>query len=151
VADNYLSREQALAFLGPLLLGEANEAQTRISTAAAEALCDICPEEAQMDLIDQAYKKGLINPCFIDRPAFKEALAQGESQCLQALKEKMRGLAPENFHGWFSSWACFGQGTGPLGPLSASHSRNRSSPQRAKAKSKRKAAQNARKKNRRRG
>ena len=150
-----LSRREAMDFLAGLFGGSEAEGSSHFWDEAAICILDLYPEE-KMDIITDAYERGLIWHGFIGIQAFEDALAQDKESFLQERKYYLEMDFPDDFHEYMSWWACFDESDADVSEIG----RNGFSDERStielkkkgskKNKAKRKQAKASRKKNRRR-
>jgi hypothetical protein len=127
-----------------------------------------------MEVIESAYKKGIINPFMVRLEEFQENLELGLEPALQKLRAEYKRRVSDDVHGYLEGWACFrrdergidkdtfdraGPGSSPLearigpdwDPGDTSSPQSRTPKQAHKDKKKtRKMAQSSRRKNRKR-
>jgi hypothetical protein len=154
VAEEMVSREETLAFLGSLFTGaEDDDPDSEFWSFVAYAILSLYPEEL-MPTIKQAFEDELIDPFYVGLEEFTQALQAGETRTLQNLQEEVRRRSPEDLHKYMSWWAMFeaekgippGWGAFPSSPPSPVKTTQKAA---AKKKKKRKMAKASKKKNRR--
>ncbi len=150
VADGLASRSEVIGFLGGLFTGSEADIGSDFWNKAASCVCDLYPEE-HMDVIEDAYERGLIRPFYIQFHEFEEALKYGPEQCLERVRSKVRERSIDDVHRYMSWWACFREKEGE--PARSYRSdlplqKPKKSKERQKKKRKRKKARASRKRNR---
>jgi hypothetical protein len=107
VIEGFVSREEALTFLGTLLAeGENNDPDSLFYDEVAVAIYKLYPGE-YMDVIEAAYKRGLIEDDFIPLEDFQKALEKGKDACLQETKQEISERVLTDMHDSMAWWYCF--------------------------------------------
>ena len=109
VADEVISREEVLAFLGTLFTGEETNPSSNFWGFIASDICDLCPDEHTFEIIKKAYDDGLILSDIVGYEEFEESMELGVDTCLNRNKQNMQQAIPEDIHDSMSWWACFEQ------------------------------------------
>lgn len=158
VIKGYVSRESVLELFGTLFTGEEADKISDFWGLMADSVCDLYPEKI-IDVIQQAYEDGLINPGLTPYSEFEEALELGKDECLEKLRVDLERNSFEDIHDSMSSWDCFNEKSdillpsfgmeNGLFPDNSGHPFSKSQKKRKKAKKKnRKQAKASKKKNR---
>lgn len=106
VVDGRLTREETLDFLTGFLKHQEAEPPSDFPSLIASTLYDLYPEE-YMEVIENAYKKGMIDPFMIRLEDFQENLELGLEPALQKLRAEYKRRISDDVHGYLESWACF--------------------------------------------
>jgi hypothetical protein len=107
VADELISREEVLAFLGTLFTGEETDPSSDFWGFVASDICDLCPDKHIFEIIKKAYDDGLINSGIVGYEEFEESMELGVDSCLAHNRQNMQKAIPEDIHDAMSWWACF--------------------------------------------
>ena len=98
VAENAISREEALAFLVGFLADDVNPGENYgIHFSLCECLMQLHPEE-HMDAIRQAHDHGIIDPDEYPIGDFEQAVANGRDACLHKLKDELARYTLDDLH-----------------------------------------------------
>ncbi len=150
--EGVVSREETLEFFGSLFTGaEDDNPDSAFWAMVANAVCELYPEPL-MPVIEQAFEQDLIDQAFIGPESFSEALAAGQEETLQNLRQEVQSRSLDDVHQAMAWWAMFEYKSEQEARANRAAPRpNRPSArqQKAKKKKKRKQAQAARKKSRR--
>lgn len=149
VTKGMTERDVVLAFLSSLFTGSEAEADSYFWGSVVCALCDLHPAEV-MEVIQQAFADGLIDPFSVTLEDVNRDLEQGREATLARLMGQVERSIPRDVHDYLSWFACFrersahfaGRGHGDTS-LKALENRKK------KSRTKNKQAKKARKKNRR--
>jgi hypothetical protein len=106
VVDGIAERKETLKFLTQLLTVKAKD-QLFFTSLAACSICDLCPDEETLKIIDKAYDDGLIYSGIVGHDEFIESMELGVDKCLSSVRQEMNSSMPTNFHKIMSGWACF--------------------------------------------
>ncbi len=106
VVDGRLTREETLDFLTGCLKHQEAELQSDFPSLIASTLYDLYPE-GYMEVIESAYKKGMIDPFMVRLEDFQENLELGLEPALQKLRAEYKRRVSDDVHGYLESWACF--------------------------------------------
>lgn len=106
VIEGYISREDALTFLGSLFTGNEADKNSDFWELLAITVRDLYPVEI-MDKIRQAVDEELIVENLINLEEIEKALETGKEQCLEKLKKDMQRNSLDDIHASMSHWACF--------------------------------------------
>ncbi|MBU0989911.1 MAG: DUF1186 family protein [Proteobacteria bacterium] len=150
-----LPRLEVMDFFAGLFGGSEAEDSSHFWDEAASCVHDLYPEEL-MEIITDAYDRGLIWPRYIGKESFEEALAQDKEAFLQERKSHLEMDFLDDFHEYMSWWAAFDEndndayeiGGDGLGAESSTIEQKKRGTKKKKAR--RKQAKSSRKKNRRR-
>lgn len=107
VADEIISREEVLAFLGTLFTGEEADPSSDFWGFVASDICDLCPDVHTFEIIKKAYDDGLIYSGIVGYEEFEESMVLGVDTCLAQNRQNMQQAIPEDIHDAMSWWACF--------------------------------------------
>ena len=143
VVEGTVPREEALSFLGGLLVESEAEVPGVFYDMIASCIQKLCPEEL-MDKIEAAYAKDFIDPGYIGLEDFRQALSRGKEKCLLDLRAEMEDRSLDDIHGSMSWWACFHERDEPMGIRSVESKASKSKNKRVR----RKISKSSRKKNR---
>jgi len=110
VAEGALSRDKTIGFISHLIKSEfdaINEIEDNIYIdAAASCICDLYPEK-EMETIELAYEKGLIDPGFIGIESFEQAIRDGKENTLKRCFDRLQKDLSRDIHSHMEWWACF--------------------------------------------
>jgi len=106
VADGMILREEVLALFRSLFTGNEADSDSSFWSFLANSVCDLYPE-GMMEVIEKAYRDGLISPWVIGIEDFERALRADKEQAFEQVRTKIRRKSPENVHDYMSWWACF--------------------------------------------
>jgi hypothetical protein len=106
VADGMVPREEVLTLFSSLFTGNEADSDSSFWSFLANSVCDLYPEE-MMEVIEKAYRDGLISPWIIRLESFERTLKTGKEQTFERVRTKIRRESPENVHDYMSWWACF--------------------------------------------
>ncbi|MBF0232340.1 MAG: DUF1186 domain-containing protein [Desulfamplus sp.] len=106
VIEGYISREDALTFLGSLFTKNEADKNSDFWELLAIIVCDLYPVEI-MDKIRKAVDEELIVENLISLEEIEQALETGKEQCLEKLKKDMQRNSLDDIHASMSHWACF--------------------------------------------
>jgi len=106
VADGMISHEDVLAFFGSLFTGNEADSDPSFWSFLANSVCDLYPE-GMMEVIEKAFRDGLISPRVIGIEDFERTLRAGKEQAIERVRTKIRRKSLENVHDYMSWWACF--------------------------------------------
>lgn len=106
VADGQLTREETLDFLTGFLKHQEAEPPSNFPGLIASILYDLYPD-GYMEVIESAYKKGMIDSFMIRLEEFQERLELGLEPALQQLRTEFKRRVSDDVHGYLEGWACF--------------------------------------------
>jgi hypothetical protein len=106
VVNGSISREEVLAFYRGILENRNSELQSDFFNELASCICGLYPQ-GLMDIIEECYEDGYIDPWYIEIDSFETALKAGEEKCLENIKRDAEYSMPEDIHSAMSWWACF--------------------------------------------
>lgn len=106
VVAGYVPRKKVLKLFGTLFTGDEAEDRSDFWGLIANLVCDLYPDE-NMEIINQAYKDGLIKPELIDHEDFDDALRMGKERCLEKLEKNLERNRIDDLHESMSWWSCF--------------------------------------------
>jgi hypothetical protein len=107
VAEGVVPREDIIALFGSLFTGTEADEESDFWSFLANAVCDLYPEEL-MDVIEDAYDRGLISEQIIGLESFEETLAAGgKAAAYQTLRQERKRRMPPDLHEHMSWWATY--------------------------------------------
>jgi hypothetical protein len=105
--EGVVSREETLEFFGSLFTGaEDDNPDSAFWAMVANAVYDLYPEPL-MPVIEQAFERDLIDQAFIGPESFSEALAAGQEETLQSLRQEVQSRSLDDLHQAMDWWAMF--------------------------------------------
>ncbi|MCP4407500.1 MAG: DUF1186 domain-containing protein [Gammaproteobacteria bacterium] len=125
VADGQLTRKETLDFLTGFLKHQETGPLSNFPGLIANTLYDLYPD-GYMEVIESAYKKGMIDSFMIRLEDFQERLDLGLESALQKLRADYKRRILDDVHGYLESWACFRRDERGIDIFD--HARSRSSP-----------------------
>ena len=121
VLSGIATRDEILEFFGTLFTGQEADDDSAFWDGLAYSVYQLYPEEL-MDIIDKAYRDGLISSMMIDFEEFERAIAVGKARTLERTREDMRRRLKRNIHDAMSWWACFELPSPPVDSSFSPHS-----------------------------
>lgn len=107
VAEGVVPREDVIALFGSLFTGTEADDESDFWSFLASAVWDLYPAEL-MDVIEDAYDRGLISEAIIGLDSFEEALdTDSKAAAYERIKEERKRYMPRDFHQRMSWWAMF--------------------------------------------
>ena len=106
VAEGAVSRDEALAFLGPLLGDKEAGRSSSFWDLLASTIYDLHPKE-MMDVIGFAFERNLISPWMTSPREFDEQMDRSVEDVLDDLRAEFERYTPDDFHKRMEWWACF--------------------------------------------
>lgn len=106
VVDERITREEALDFLTSILKDQEAEHPSVFSGLIASTIYKLYPE-GYMEVIESAYKKGMIDPFLVRLEEFQENLERGLETVLHELRAECKRRVSVDVHGYLEHWACF--------------------------------------------
>jgi hypothetical protein len=106
VVDERITREEALDFLTGILKDQEAEPPSVFPGLIASTIYKLYPE-GYMEVIESAYKKGMIDPFMVRLEEFQENLECGLEPALQNLRAEYKRRVSVGVHGYLEHWACF--------------------------------------------
>jgi hypothetical protein len=107
VAEGVVPREDVIALFGSLFTGTEADPDTGFWSWVASAAYDLYPQEL-MDVIEDAYERGLISEDIIDLDFFERGLATGsKAAAYEKLRQDRKRRMPRDFHQRMSWWAMY--------------------------------------------
>lgn len=115
VADDMITREEALTFFASLFTGDEADEDAIFWDQVACSIYDLYPEEV-MDVIEHAYSTGMIAHDFIHYYEFTHALTMGKAYTLKRLQEKLDRASINDLHNHMPWWGGLKQDQRPALP-----------------------------------
>jgi len=107
VAEGVVPREDVIALFGSLFTGTEADDESDFWSFLASAVWDLYPAEL-MNVIEDAYDRGLISEAIIGLDRFEEALDTGsKAAAYEKIKTGRKRHMPRDFHQRMSWWAMF--------------------------------------------
>jgi len=106
VAGRVASREETIEFFEGLFTGDEAEVGSGFWSFAAGRLEKLYPEHS-MAVIEDAYRRHLIEAFYIRLEDFHRVLSAGKDAALARLRRELDHAIPEDIHADLSKWACF--------------------------------------------
>jgi hypothetical protein len=107
VAEGVVPREDVIALFGSLFTGTEADPDTEFWSWVAVAIYDLYPQEL-MDVIEDAFDRGLISEDIIDLDDFERTLAAGsKAAAYQELRQDRKRRMPRDIHERMSLWTMY--------------------------------------------
>ncbi len=106
VAERTVSRDEVLAFLGPLFTGKEANRYSSFWDLLASTIYEIHPK-GMMDVINHAFERHLISPRMTSPKNFEQQMAKPVEEVLDDLRANLKRYTPDDFHKRMAWWACF--------------------------------------------
>jgi hypothetical protein len=107
VAEGVVPREDVIALFGALFTGTEADPDTEFWSWVASAAYDLYPQEL-MDVIEDAYERGLISEDIIDLDFFERGLATGsKAAAYEKLRQDRKRYMPRDIHERMSLWTMY--------------------------------------------